>query len=245
MAYGHPLLKLSLSKLGWLVEAVPPWWCAASHRYIALYLHSINAPRLAAIQRMGWALKIWKGFFVHPQRAVPFWERCSMFCDSIWQWYPSAPCGAPVSAETHPVQLSSLQLFVKERVKHLAPACSHPLPQCIFWVIVLLWNLLIIYRYISVHLCQRGPSQRQCLAVTRERDWHPQFLWDFTVREQFPWKWDRLLLLSFAWAQCRPSPGTPCRRSTCRGRPAQKGRQLGDEQSSSTLPSVPGKMAFR
>lgn len=124
MAYGHPLLKLSLSKLGWLVEAVPPWWCAASHRYIALYLHSINAPRLAAIQRMGWALKIWKGFFVHPQRAVPFWERCSMFCDSIWQWYPSAPCGAPVSAETHPVQLSSLQLFVKERVKHLAPACS-------------------------------------------------------------------------------------------------------------------------
>lgn len=36
MAYGHPLLKLSLSKLGWLVEAVPPWWCDASYRYIAL-----------------------------------------------------------------------------------------------------------------------------------------------------------------------------------------------------------------
>lgn len=97
-------------------------------------------------------------------------------------WWARAPVtGSGSDAPRHLAQLQSLQRLlpcaaqppsvVHEGMGHTSGSCSfsYPLPQCICWGSVLLWNFLITYRYIATCLCQRGPSQRQCLALTAER----------------------------------------------------------------------------
>lgn len=104
-------------------------------------------------------------------------------CDSVGLEYPTAPHVAPVSAGTL-FLCSSAPLSSSWGMGQTSGSrvFSCPLPQCICWGSVLLWKFLIMNRYSAMSLCQRGPSQRPCLALIAEIGVDPQLLWDFTVR---------------------------------------------------------------
>ena len=75
-----------------------PRWCDSSYRYFTL-LYRINAPRLATIQRMVQVFcETRQSSAIGGERGP--WIICMCPCDHIGQWYPTAPCVAPVSAET-------------------------------------------------------------------------------------------------------------------------------------------------
>lgn len=102
-------------------------------------------------------------------------------------------------------------------------------------------------RYSAMSLCQRGPSQRPCLALIAEVGVDPQLLWDFTVRAPSCGKVVGIALCfsslcrrhgDLPWVLSRGGSPDPPMEAT------QK-RKLGDEQISSSLLSVSGKTSGR
>lgn len=240
IVHRNMVTKLSLSKLG---------WCGSNLSLVVQCFMQVLFPNFSTalmpqdfLQSREWT-ELWKSrkvFFFSFLFCVCVWnhaEQCQsrqkMLCvhTLLWQHWAVVPHGTSCSSSTCRDSFCTALLLsaVHEGMRQTSGSClfSSPLPQCICWGSVLLWNLLIIYRYIAVCLSQGGPSQRQCLAVAAEIGVDPQFQWDFIVRDQISWKGVRLLFLSFVWVKCRPSW------TTQKGSP--KGRAAGRWENSSTL----------
>lgn len=93
-------------------------------------------------------------FEVREVLTVPLWK-----CGAEKPHSPS--CSSCLCRDSSPMQLSLVLEFLEEQGKPLAPVCS------------------LIHRYSAVSVCQRGPSQRQCLALIAETG-VDQLLWDFS-----------------------------------------------------------------
>lgn len=103
-----------------------PQWCDSPYRCFILFLYVMNVPRLATLQRVGWALKTQTNIVWNWARQYCLgWKRCLISmcaCDSIGQWYTMTLCATP-----------EFPSVVLEGMGQTSGSClfSYPHPQCI------------------------------------------------------------------------------------------------------------------